>query len=38
VRGSEIAAECAAILADPSIAYVHVRSKYGCFQCRVERA
>jgi hypothetical protein len=38
VRGSEIAAECGAILAEPSIAYVHVRSKYGCFQCRVDRA
>ena len=38
VRGAEIAAECAGILADPSIAYAHVRSKYGCFQCLVERA
>ena len=38
VRGAEIAEQCAGILADPSIAFVDVRSKYGCFQCRVERA
>ena len=38
VRGPEIVSSCEAILADASIAYVHVRSKYGCFQCRVDRA
>jgi hypothetical protein len=38
VRGAELAAAAAEILADPDIAYVHVRSKYGCFQCRVDRA
>jgi hypothetical protein len=38
VPGREIAATCASILADPTIAYVHVRSKYNCFQCRVDRA
>ena len=38
VPGAEIAAACEAILADPAIAYVHVRSKFNCFQCRVERA
>jgi hypothetical protein len=37
VPGPEIAAMCRAILEDPTIAYVHVRSKYNCFQCRVER-
>ncbi len=37
VRGSELAGACASILSDASIAYVHVRSKYGCFQCRVDR-
>jgi hypothetical protein len=38
VPGTELTATCAAILADPTIAYVHVRSKYNCFQCRVDRA
>ena len=38
VRGPEIAGACRRILADASIAYVHVRSKYNCFQCRVDRA
>ena len=37
VRGPELAATCEAILRDPTIAYVHVRSKYNCFQCRVDR-
>ena len=38
VRGREITQACDSILADPSVAYVHVRSKFNCFQCRVERA
>jgi hypothetical protein len=38
VHGPEITAACEAILADPAIAYVHVRSKFNCFQCRVDRA
>jgi len=38
VAGYEIGATCARILADRTIAYVHVRSKYNCFQCRVDRA
>jgi hypothetical protein len=37
VAGQEIGASCARILADPTIAYVHVRSKFNCFQCRVDR-
>lgn len=37
VRGKEITQACASILADPSVAYVHVRSKFNCFQCRVDR-
>ena len=37
VRGVEIEDACRAILADPSIAYVHVRSKFNCFQCRIDR-
>ncbi len=37
VRGSELAAAAVSILEDRSVAYVHVRSKFGCFQCRVDR-
>jgi hypothetical protein len=38
VRGADLTAACEQILADASIAYVHVRSKFNCFQCRVDRA
>ena len=37
VPGPRIDAACRQILADASIAYVHVRSKFNCFQCRVDR-
>lgn len=37
VPGRGIARHCEEILADPTVAYVHVRSKFNCFQCRVER-
>lgn len=37
VRGSELGDAAAAILADASIGYVHIRSRFGCFQCRVDR-
>ena len=37
VRGPEITAACRTILADPTVAYVHVRSKFNCFQCRADR-
>jgi hypothetical protein len=38
VSGRELTTARASILTDASIAYVHIRSKYGCFQCRVERS
>ena len=38
VPGPSIDAACRRILADASVAYVHVRSKFNCFQCRVDRA
>ncbi len=38
VRGTEISQACRSILADDTVAYVHVRSKFNCFQCRVDRA
>jgi hypothetical protein len=37
VPGTELAAACRRILDDATIAYVHIRSKYNCFQCRVDR-
>ncbi len=37
VAGTELTANCHTILSDRTIAYVHIRSKYNCFQCRVER-
>jgi len=37
VRGPEIETACESILADATVAYVHVRSKFNCFQCRVDR-
>jgi hypothetical protein len=37
VPGAELTDACRKILADDSIAYVHIRSKYNCFQCRVDR-
>jgi hypothetical protein len=37
VAGAELDAACRRILADDSVAYVHIRSKFNCFQCRVDR-
>jgi hypothetical protein len=38
VRGSDLTSACQEILADETIAYVHIRSRYNCFQCRVDRS
>ncbi|WP_135212999.1 DUF1203 domain-containing protein [Vitreimonas flagellata] len=38
VRGGDLKDVCESILSDPSVAYVHIRSKFGCFQYRVDRA
>ncbi len=38
VAGSSLTAECKKILNDDRVAYVHIRSKFNCFQCRVDRA
>lgn len=38
VAGEQLTATCERILHDSSVAYVHVRSKFNCFQCRVDRA
>jgi hypothetical protein len=37
VSGNELTGACQQILADTTIAYVHIRSKFNCFQCRVDR-
>jgi hypothetical protein len=37
VRGADIARTCKTILQDTTVAYVHIRSKFNCFQCRVDR-
>lgn len=37
VPGEQLDGACRSILSDPGVAYVHVRSKFNCFQCRVDR-
>jgi hypothetical protein len=37
VAGAELGEACRRILADEAVAYVHIRSKFNCFQCRVDR-
>ncbi len=37
VTGRNLEAKSREILSDATIAYVHIRSKFNCFQCRVDR-
>lgn len=37
VTGGELMTACRTILANLEVAYVHIRSRFNCFQCRVER-
>ena len=37
ISGSELTPASAKILANDDVAYVHIRSKFNCFQCRVDR-
>lgn len=37
VSGKDLANACQNILDDVTVAYVHIRSKFNCFQCRVDR-
>ncbi len=37
VPGKDLTSACQNILQDESVAYVHIRSKFNCFQCRVDR-
>lgn len=36
--GEKLEEVCSELLMDDRTAYVHIRSKFNCFQCRVERA
>jgi hypothetical protein len=38
LAGPKLTPACVQILGDDTVAYVHIRSKYNCFQCRVDRA
>ena len=38
VPAAELTARCRRILGDETVAYVHIRSKYNCVQCRVDRS
>jgi hypothetical protein len=37
VPGAELGEACRRILAEDGVAYLHIRSKFNCFQCRVDR-
>ena len=37
VPGTELADTCRSLLGRDDVAYVHIRSKFNCFQARVER-
>jgi hypothetical protein len=38
IVGKDVACAVRSVLADETVAYVHVRSQFGCLQCRVDRA
>jgi hypothetical protein len=38
VAGGDLTATCHKILSNSDVAYVHIRSRFNCFQCRVDRA
>ena len=37
IKGGEIESVCESLLENPEVAYVHIRSKFNCFQCKVAR-
>lgn len=37
VNGRDLESESRRVLGNADVAYVHIRSKYNCFQCRVDR-
>lgn len=37
VNGTDLFTACALIFENENVAYVHIRSKFNCFQCRVDR-
>jgi len=38
IAGADIEQECLNIFNNKAVQYIHIRSKYNCFQCRVEVA
>ena len=38
IAGADIEQECIQIFQNKAVKYIHIRSKYNCFQCRVEVA
>jgi hypothetical protein len=38
VPGNELPSVCDRIFGRPEVEYIHIRSKFNCFQCRVDRA
>ncbi len=38
VAGPDLRQTCETILQDPEVSYVHIRSRFGCFQAEVRRA
>ncbi|MBL4796167.1 MAG: DUF1203 domain-containing protein [Oleispira sp.] len=38
ISGSDIEKKCMTIFQNKDVEFVHIRSKYNCFQCKVERA
>ena len=37
VRGPDLSSVCTEILSNAAVSYVHIRSRFNCFQCRVDR-
>lgn len=37
VRGPQLTESCLRIFRNAGVDYIHIRSKFNCFQCRVER-
>ena len=38
ISATDIEKECISILQNKNVTYIHIRSKFNCFQCKVERA
>jgi hypothetical protein len=38
ISGQDLTKTCMKVLKNKKVSYVHIRSKFNCFQCKVERA